>query len=621
MSKHSFQTEVNQLLDLMIHSLYSHREIFLRELISNASDALDKLKFLTVSDDGYKQIAFEPRVEINFDGADRKWLEISDSGIGMNDQDLVENLGTIAKSGTKNFVAKLTGDHKRDSNLIGQFGVGFYSAFMVADEISVISRKAGEEKAWKWSSDGKGEYAIEEASRETFGTTIRLALKDDAKEFANRWTLESTIKKYSNHIPFPIFLNYEQAEHDDKGNETGKTAKRDQIGAATALWKRAKSTIKPEEYQEFYHALSHDSGEPMATIHTHAEGAMEYTTLFFIPAKAPMDLFRADYEGGVKLYVKRVFITDKDKELLPVYLRFVRGVIDSEDLPLNVSREILQQNKILANIKSASVKKILAEITKLAADLEKFAAFSREFGRCVKEGLYQDYANREELLELVRYKSSAVEGFAGFADYKARMKPDQKAIYYISGANEAILRNSPLLESYKAQGIEVLIMDDEIDEFVLGQIADYKGLAIKAINRSGADEDLPQTQSEDAMKAAEPAQEKVKKALGEAVKDVKVSKRLGESAAYLVIDENDPTAQMQQTFKLMGMDNLPEVKPILELNPTHKIIEKIGSLEDESLIADISFILLDQAQLSAGLTIKNPADFGERLSRILERAI
>ncbi|MDR2152697.1 MAG: molecular chaperone HtpG [Helicobacteraceae bacterium] len=621
MSKYAFQTEVNQLLDLMIHSLYSNREIFLRELISNASDALDKLKFLTVSDDRFKTIAFEPKIQIRFDAADRKWLEISDNGIGMNEADLIENLGTIAKSGTKNFVSRLTGDRKKDSNLIGQFGVGFYSAFMVADTIEVIAKKVGEDKAYKWTSDGKGEYTIEEANRESFGATVRLNLKEDGKEFANRWTLESAIKKYSNHIPFPIFMEYEQVEYDDKGKEKGKTQKNDQIGSATALWKRPKNSIKPEEYQEFYKTISHDSGEIMATIHTQAEGALEYTTLFFIPKRAPFDLHRMDYRSGVKLYVKRVFITDDDKELLPVYLRFVRGVIDSEDLPLNVSREILQQNKILANIKSASVKKILGEIKKLSEDKEKYAEFHKEFGRCVKEGLYSDYANKDELLELARFKTTKDEGLCGFAEYKERMKADQKAIYYIAGLSESLLRNSPLLESYKAEGLEVLIMDDEIDEIVISQIGEYKGTPLKAINKSGADDDLPKTRDEETIKAAEPIAQKVKKALGDAVKEVKISARLSGSPACLILDENDPSVQMRQMFKAMGAMSESEIKPILELNPSHEIIQKIGAIEDEALISDVSFLVLEQAQLIAGMTLKDPAAFGARLSKILAKAM
>lgn len=615
MSKHSFQTEVNQLLDLMIHSLYSNREIFLRELISNGSDALDKLKFLTVSDDAYKSIAFDPKITISFDDEDRKWIRISDTGIGMNESDLIEHLGTIAKSGTKSFVANLTGDHKKDSNLIGQFGVGFYSGFMVAEKIDVLTRKAGEDDAWIWSSEGKGEYTITKAEKSGHGSEITLYLKDDAKEFANRWTLESIIKKYSNHIPFPIFLEYTETK-DDK-----KEQKSEQIGSATALWKRSKSSIKADEYKEFYKTLSGDSGEPLATIHTNAEGMLEYTTLFFIPSKAPMDLFRMDYQPGVKLYVKRVFITDDEKTLLPTYMRFVRGIIDSEDLPLNVSREILQENKILANIRSASVKKILGEIKKLSEDKEKYELFHKEFGRCVKEGLYQDYLNRDELMELVRFKTTHNESITSFAEYKERMKEGQKAIYYITGQNESLLRNSPLLEAYKADGIEVLILDDEIDEIVISQVNDYKEIPLKAINRSGANEDLTKKEDKEAEEKAAPVIEKIKKALGDNVKDVVVSHRLASSPACLVLDENDPSVQMQQMFKMMGNMELPEIKPILEINPTHEIVEKIANITDENLVNDVSFLLLEQAQLVEGVALKNPAEFSKRLSRILSMAI
>lgn len=621
MSKHTFQTEVNQLLDLMIHSLYSNREIFLRELISNASDAIDKLKFLTVSDDNYKNIAFDPKITISFDETDRKWIKIEDSGIGMNEADLVEHLGTIAKSGTKSFVANLTGDHKKDSNLIGQFGVGFYSSFMVASSVDVITKKAGEEKAYKWSSDGKGEYTITEDSRQSHGSTIILHLNDDAKEFANRWTLESTIKKYSNHIPFPIFLNFTETKHNDEGKESGKEAKTEQIGTATALWKQPKSSIKKEDYQEFYKTISGDSSEPLAISHTQAEGTLEYTTLFFIPSKAPFDLFRMDYQAGVKLYVKRVFITDDEKELLPTYLRFVRGIIDSEDLPLNVSREILQENRVLANIKSASVKKILSEIETLSKDAEKYSKFHKEFGRCIKEGLYQDYANRDQLLELVRFKSSSVDGITSLAGYKERMKSDQKAIYYITGQNESLLRNSPLLEAYKRDGIEVLIMDDEIDEIVISQVHDYKETPLKAINRSDANDEIASKVDEKKVDVLKPVLAKIKNALGDQVKDVVVSKRLSDSVSCIVLDANDPSVQMQQMMKMMGNMELPEIKPILEINPDHEIVAKLANITDDELISDISHILLDQAQLVEGVALKNPSDFGKRLSKIISKAL
>ncbi|HOV39221.1 MAG TPA: molecular chaperone HtpG, partial [Spirochaetales bacterium] len=463
MSKHSFQTEVNQLLRLIIHSLYSHREIFLRELISNASDALDKLKYLTLVDEAYKGLPFNPRIDIRMDEKNQSWLSVSDTGIGMNEQDLVENLGTIARSGTRLFLSQITGDFKKDSNLIGQFGVGFYSSFMVADKVEVLTRKAGEEKAWLWTSDGKGEYEIREAQRDSYGTTVTLYLNEEGKEFASRWRIEEIIRKYSNHVAFPIFLHYEKIEYDEKGKEKKREPVEEQINTASALWKRPKSELKDEDYYEFYKTISHDTEDPLLYIHTRAEGALEYTTLFFVPKKAPLDMYQVDYRPGVKLYVKRVFITDDDKELMPSYLRFLRGVIDSEDLPLNVSREILQQNRVLVNIRNASVKKVLGEFRRLAIeDKEKYTQFISQYNRPLKEGLYTDFENRDTLLELVRFKSTKVEGYTSLEEYTQRMLQDQKTIYYITGDNEHTLRNSPLLEAYKKKDIEVLIMDDEI---------------------------------------------------------------------------------------------------------------------------------------------------------------
>ncbi|MDR0512593.1 MAG: molecular chaperone HtpG, partial [Treponema sp.] len=396
MAQRQFQTEVSQLLHLIIHSLYSNREIFLRELVSNASDALDKLKYLTVADEAYKHISFDPRIDISFD-KEAKTFTIADNGIGMNEGDLDDSLGTIARSGTKAFLEQLTVDAKKDSNLIGQFGVGFYSAFMVAEKIEVITRKAAEEKAWKWSSDGKDGYSIESADRETQGTTVTLYLSEDGLEYTNRWSIEDIIKRYSNHVAFPIYLTYEEKEWDDKGKEKGSTTKTDRINSGTALWRRAKSELSDDDYKDFYKQIGHDSEDPLFYTHTKAEGTLEYSTLFFVPQKAPFDMFQVNYKPGVKLYVKRVFITDDEKELMPTWLRFVRGVIDSEDLPLNVSREILQQNKILANIKNASVKKLLSEFKALAdkaavGDEEakkKWETFVSEYNRPLKEGLYQ----------------------------------------------------------------------------------------------------------------------------------------------------------------------------------------------------------------------------------------
>lgn len=608
MAKHSFQTEVNQLLHLIIHSLYSHKEIFLRELISNASDALDKLKYLTLVDETYKELPFNPRIDIRMDEKDHKWLSVSDTGIGMNDQDLVENLGTIARSGTRLFLNQMTGDAKKDSNLIGQFGVGFYSSFMVADRVEVLTRKAGESKAWRWESDGKGEYEIQEAERDSFGTTVTLFLNEEGREFASRWRIEEIIRKYSNHVPFPIYLHYEKTE--------------EQVNSASALWKRPKSELKEEDYNEFYKTLSHDTEDPLLYIHTRAEGTLEYTTLFYVPKKAPFDMYQVDYRPGVKLYVKRVFITDDDKELMPTYLRFLRGVIDSEDLPLNVSREILQQNRIMVNIRNTSVKKVLGEFQRLALeDKEKYTQFISQYNRPLKEGLYTDYGNRDILLELVRFKSTKVEGYTSLEEYVHRMLADQKAIYYVTGDNEITLRNSPLLEAYKKKDIEVLVMDDEIDEIVIPAIGKYKDYELKPVNRSDAGEDLKSEEDARAQEEVKPAIEKIKRALGDRVKDVRVSVRLSDSPSCIVTDENDPSYKVAAMLKAMGHKDLPEVKPILEVNPHHEILQKLKRIEDPLLIDDISSLLLDQALLVEGLSVKDPADFVKRLNRILAKAV
>jgi molecular chaperone HtpG len=497
MEQKKFKTEVSELLQLIIHSLYSHKEIFLRELVSNSSDALDKLKYLTLTDEKFKGLSFDPRIDISFtEEGDKRTLTISDNGLGMNHDDLSDNLGTIASSGTKKFLASLTEEQKKDSNLIGQFGVGFYSAFMVAEKVEVISRKAGEEQAWKWSSTGKGSYTLEEAVRDGHGTTITLYLNEEGNEYANRWQIEQLVKKYSDHIAYPIFLSYDQTTYDDKkkdkeGNAVKKIEhKVEQINSSSALWRRSKSELTDEQYKEFYKQSSYDSEDPLFYVHTRAEGATEYTTLFFIPSKAPFDLYHADYRPGVKLYVKRVYITDDDKELLPTYLRFVRGVIDSEDLPLNVSREILQQNRVMSAIRNASVKKLLGEFQKISEqNPELYTKFIEQFNRPLKEGLYSDYANRDALLELVRFKSSSQDGYVSLASYKQRMPADQKSIYYIAGGKESTLKASPLLESYRKKGFEVLIMSDDIDDIVVGSIGTYKEMPLKAINKSGAVDD------------------------------------------------------------------------------------------------------------------------------------
>ena len=637
MAKYEFQTEVNQLLHLIIHSLYSNKEIFLRELVSNASDALDKLKYLTVSDAALKNLRFNPRIDISFnEDAATPTLTIRDTGIGMNDEDIKSNLGTIARSGTKAFLEQLAADDKKDSNLIGQFGVGFYSAFMVASKIEVISKKAGENTVWKWISDGKGEYELEQTDDSAFpliddvpeganGTCITLYLNNEDSEFASRWKIEDIIKRYSDHIAFPIYLHYIHKEYDDKGNEKSQAAKSEQINDASALWQKPKSELKDEDYKNFYKSLSHDSMDPLLYIHTKAEGTQEYTTLFYVPAKAPFDMYHADYKPGVKLFVKRVFITEDEKELLPVYLRFVRGIIDSEDLPLNVSREILQQNRILNNIRSASVKKLLGEFKKLAeSDKEKYETFIAEYNRPLKEGLYSDYEHRDELLELIRFRTTNEENtWTSLADYVQRMKEGQKAIYYITGGDEKALRQSPHLEAYKAKGFEVLIMPDEIDDIVIPSVGKYKDWELKAANRAGSDEELSTDEEKKEAKQKEkdfkPIVEKIKTALGDAVKEVRLSKRLADSPSCIVVDENDPSLQMERMMRAMGQQLRGEVKPILEINAEHPILQRLKDTDDEALIADTAFVLLDQALLLEGSTLKDTADFVKRLNKLLAR--
>lgn len=621
MSKRKFQTEVNQLLHLIIHSLYSSKEIFLRELISNASDALDKLKYLTLTDDTFKSIKYDPKIEISYLDKDNKLLTVSDCGIGMNKDGLAKNLGTIARSGTKQFLENLTGDSKKDSSLIGQFGVGFYSSFMVADKVEVISRKAGEKEAWIWTSDGKSGYSIDNSVRKTAGTDIVLHLNDEGKEFVNRWEIQNIIKKYSNHIPFPIFLHYEEEKYDKKGEVKGKEKKTDQVNAASAFWKRPKSELKKKDYNEFYKTISHDHEDPMMHIHTQAEGTLDYTTLFYIPKIAPFDLFQVDHQAGVKLYVKRVFITEDDKELMPSYLRFVRGIIDSEDLPLNVSREILQKNRILAKIKSNSVKKILSELTALTKKKDKYLEFYEQYGRLLKEGAYQDFENRDTLLELLKFKSSKTDDYTSLAEYVDRMKEDQKSIYHITGENEESLRNSPLLEMYNGKDIEVLIMDDPFDEIIIPSLQKYKEKPFKSVHHSDAADDLKTEDSKSDKKDLKPLVKKIKKVLGEQVKDVLVSSRLNESPSCIVADQNDPTAKMQEMFKAMGQSTMPDVKPILEINPEHKIVKKMKALGKTKTFEDLCWLLYEQAMLIEGVKLPNPATFVTRLNNFLIKSI
>jgi molecular chaperone HtpG len=621
MSKREFQTEVNQLLHLIVHSLYSHPEIFLRELISNASDALDKLRHLTLVEESYKALPFAPRIDLELD-EEKQTLTIADTGIGMNEDDLISHLGTIARSGTKNFLAQLSGDAKKDSNLIGQFGVGFYSVFMVADRAEVISRKAGEEKAWRWVSDGKTGFEIEPAERSAAGTTVIIHFNEEGKPYSNSWRLQEIVKKYSNHIAFPIFLTYDKSDWNEVEKKSVKTRTTEQVNAASALWRRPKNELTDEDYKELYKSISGDWEDPLCWFHTRAEGALEYTTLFYIPSKAPMDLYQAEYKGGIKLYVKRVFIMDDSRDLLPQYLRFVRGIIDSEDLPLNVSREILQQNRVLASIRAASVKKILSELKNVAANQpEQYAKFIANFNRPLKEGLYSDFANREILLELIRFKSTTVEGFTSLAEVKSRMKEGQKSLYYITGGDEPLLRSSPLLEVYRKKEIEVLILDDDFDEIIFAGVGKFGEIDLKSVNKTATDEDLKDEAEANKAEGLKPLLEKLKATLGERVKDVRASVRLADSPSCIVSDDEEPSLQMQQMMRAMGQTNIPAPKPTLEINPDHEIVKKLLTHTDDAIAEDAAWMLLDQALLMEGEPLKDPATFVQRLNRILQNSM
>jgi molecular chaperone HtpG len=621
MSKREFQTEVNQLLQLIVHSLYSHPEIFLRELISNSSDALDKLRHLTLVDEAYKSLAFDPRIDLELD-EEKKTLTVADTGIGMNEEELTSNLGTIARSGTKNFLSHLSGDAKKDSNLIGQFGVGFYSAFMVADRVEVVSRKAGEDQAWRWVSDGKSGFDIEPAERPVAGTTVLLHFNEEGQQYANSWRLKDIVKKYSNHIAFPIFFTYDKSEWDEAEKKSIKKRTTEQINAASALWRRSKNELKDEDYKELYKSITGDWEDPLFWIHTKAEGSLDYTTLFYVPSKAPHDLYQQEYKTGVKLYVKRVFIMDDSKDLLPQYLRFVRGIIDSEDLPLNVSREILQQNRVLTNIRTASVKKILSEFKNIAANQpELYLKFIAEYNRPLKEGLYGDYANRETLLDLIRFKSTKVEGLTSLADVKSRMQPEQKSIYYITGGTDSLLRKSPLLEIYKKKDLEVLLLDDEVDEIIFSQVEKYGDIELKSVNKASTSDDLKDESGTDKADALKPLIDKLKATLGDRVKDVRASVRLADSPSCIVSDEDEPSMKMQQMLRAMGQKDMPALKPTLEINPDHEIVKKLLSRSDDAVAEDAAWLLFDQALLMEGVPLQDPAIFVQRLNRMLNLSI
>ncbi len=617
MSQQPFQTEVSQLLKLIIHSLYSHKEIFLRELISNSSDALDKLRYLTLTKDDFKSMSFDPKISLEFQDGDNATLTITDTGIGMSKKELQDNLGTIARSGTKNFMSKLSGDAKKDSQLIGQFGVGFYSSFMVADRVEVASKKAGNKEGWRWISDGQNGFEIKKDVKKDIGTSITLHLNEEGKEFASRWRIESLVKKYSDHIDFPIFLTYAEIDYDKDGKEKSRKPKTEQVNDAKAFWTRSKTEIKAKEYKEFYKSFSNDTEDPFDWVHFRAEGNLEFIILFFIPKKASPDIYRADYQSGVKLYVNRVFITEDDKELLPPWLRFVKGVIDSSDLPLNVSREILQQNRIMAKIRSNSVKKILDKLKIVAGDKEKYGEFFGQYGRLIKEGVYQDFEHKEALTELLRFKSTKDDGLVSLREYVERMREDQKAIYYITGQNKISLNNSPLLEMYQKKDIEVLLLDDEIDEIIISSVPKYDEKDLKSVNRSSTADDFSEDKDKDAEKSLKPVLKKMKKLLSDRVKDVKISNRLNDSPSCIVADENDPTAQMQEMMRSMGQMDMPEIKPILEINPAHDIVLKLKEKTRKKSFDDIAMLLYEQALIQEGVQLEDPSGFVERLNNVI----
>ncbi|PNV82140.1 MAG: molecular chaperone HtpG [Sulfurimonas sp.] len=630
MAKHQFQTEANQILNLMIHSLYSNKEIFLRELVSNASDALDKLNMLVLRDDAYKGVAFAPRIDI-VANKEAKTLTIKDSGIGMNEEDLMNNLGTIAKSGTKAFLENLTGDQKKDSNLIGQFGVGFYSCFMVAHKVEVTTKKAAQDRAYKWISSGDGTFEIEDATMDGHGTEIVMYLNDDEGEFLESYRIENIIKKYSNHIPFPIFMDKEKyipAKKDDDGKEiepSRNEIENVQINRANALWTISKSEIKDEEYKDFYSSIAHSSEEHLTWMHHKAEGAIEYTTLFYIPSKAPMDMYRVDYQTGIKLYINRVFITDDEKELMPTYMRFLRGVIDSKDLPLNVSREILQSNAVMAKIKNASVKKVLSELAKIAKnDKEKYDKFFKEFGNVLKEGLYSDYGNREKILELMKFNTLNSDETVMFEDFLKNVDEDKKEIYYITGKTSlSMLKNSPALERFKTRNIDVLVLNEEVDTIIFPMVTEYKEYKLIHVSDAKFEENKEEKKIEqESAKEFEGLIKELKESLGDSVKSVEVTFDLVDSPVKLKEDKEDPAYMMAQMMRQMGQGaSTPAPAPILQINPKHELILKLKNSVDQNLISDAAHVLLDQAKLFEGTELEDTAGFISRLNRIISKAI
>ncbi|CRM40460.1 MULTISPECIES: molecular chaperone HtpG [Pseudomonas] len=618
-----FQTEVKQLLHLMIHSLYSNKEIFLRELISNASDAVDKLRFEALSKPELLEGGAELKIRVSYD-KDAKTVTLEDNGIGMSREDAITHLGTIAKSGTADFMKNLSGDQKKDSHLIGQFGVGFYSAFIVADKVEVFSRRAGLDasEGVHWASKGEGEFEIATLDKPDRGTRIVLHLKDGEDEFADGWRLRNIIKKYSDHIALPIELPKEQAagEGQEKPAEEWETVNR-----ASALWTRPRTEIKDEEYQEFYKHIGHDYENPLSWSHNKVEGKLEYSSLLYVPARAPFDLYQREAPKGLKLYVQRVFVMDQAESFLPLYLRFIKGVVDSNDLSLNVSREILQKDPIIDSMKSALTKRVLDMLEKLAKnEPEKYQGFWKNFGQVMKEGPAEDFANKEKIAGLLRFASTQGEDgeqVVSLADYLARAKEGQDKIYYLTGETYAQVKNSPHLEVFRKKGIEVLLLTDRIDEWLMSYLTEFDGKSFVDVARG--DLDLGNLDSEEDKKAAEEVAkskeglvERIKASLGEAVSEVRVSHRLTDSPAILAIGEQDLGMQMRQILEASGQ-KVPDSKPIFEFNPAHPLIEKLDGEQSEERFGDLSHILFDQAALAAGDSLKDPAAYVRRLNKLL----
>lgn len=621
---HGFQAEVKQLLQLMIHSLYSNKEIFLRELISNASDAADKLRFEALTDKALFETDAELKISVAFDPKART-VTISDNGIGMSRDEVIANIGTIAKSGTREFLNNLTGDQAKDANLIGQFGVGFYSAFVVADKVTVITRRAAQPagSGVRWESDGGGEYTLQAFDKESRGTEVTLHLREGEDDLANGNRLRTIVRKYSDHITLPILMKEEEWDKDNSVYRT--TGKDETVNQASALWARSKSDITEEQYHEFYKHVAHDFEAPLSYSHNKVEGRKEFTQLLYIPARAPFDLWDREHRRGIKLYVRRVFIMDDAEQLLPVYLRFVRGVIDSADLPLNVSREILQESKDIEAMRSANVKRVLSMIEDLAENhKDKFATFWKEFGKVIKEGVVEDHANRERIAKIMRFASTHTDTDAqdvSLADYIARMKPEQEKIYFVTAETFAGAKNSPHLEVFRKKGVEVLLMADRVDEWVMQHLTEFEGKAMQSVAKGrlelGKLEDEAEKKAQEKEESdSKPLLERIKKALGEGVKEVRVTLRLTDSPACLVADEHDMGANFQRMLKAAGQ-NMPAAKPILEINPHHALVQRLKDEADEDRFADLAKVLFDQSLLAEGGQLEDPAGFVKRLNALM----